>query len=161
MWGSPGDVEIRFAFWLGRLGAGTLDEPEAGTPADDEQRKYAAGNDNEGELHTAAAEHPEGHSSDDRAQPDNYSRRQGVRVPPGAANECPQQAAGKERPSRVSDAQQVGCLLVTAASNDRKDQDADHVHSNRWKDLHEPHTTLRPWLPQAIVTSPLLLRART
>ena len=44
---------------------------------------------------------------------------------------------------------------MAAASDDRKDQDADHVHRNRWKDLHEHHTTLRPWLPQPIVTSPL------
>ena len=83
-----------------------------------------------------------------------------VWVPPGASDQRPQEAAGEERPGGVSDTKEVGCLLVAAASDDRKDQDADHVHRNRWKDLHEPHTTLRPWLPQAIVTSPLL-RART
>ena len=44
---------------------------------------------------------------------------------------------------------------MAAASDNRKDRDADHVHRKRWKDLHEPHTTLRPWLPQPIVMSPL------
>jgi hypothetical protein len=145
---------------LGGLGAGTLNEPEAGTPTEDEQRQHDAGDNHEGQLYTGAREHPESHSSDDRAQPHSDPRGESVRVPPGASDQRPQKAAGEKRPRGVSDTEEVGCLLVAAASDDRKDQDADHIHRNRWKDLHEPHTTLRPWLPQAIVTSPLL-RART
>ena len=65
----------------------------------------------------------------------------------------PRQASGEKGPGSVCDAKQVRRFLVAAASDDRENQDADYVHSNRWKDLHEPHITLRPWLPQAIVTS--------
>ena len=70
-----GYVETRFVLGLGGFGAGALDQPEAGTPADDEQREDTAGDNDEGQLYTAAREHPERHSSDDGAQPDRDPRR--------------------------------------------------------------------------------------
>ena len=137
-----------------------LDEPEPGAPADEEQGKYEAGDENEGQLYAGAGEQPKSHSANNRAEPNRNPGGQGEWVPPGASEDRPNQAPGEKRPSGVRHAEQIGRLLVTTASDNRKHRDADHVHRNRWKDLHEPHTTLRPWLPQAIVTSPLL-RART
>jgi hypothetical protein len=60
-------VEVRFAFWLNGLGPGALDELEAGTPTEDEQRQHDAGNNDEGQLYAGAREHSKGHSSDDGA----------------------------------------------------------------------------------------------
>ena len=124
------------------------------------RREYAAGDKDEGQLYAGAGEQPKSHPAYDGAQPNRDPGCQREWVPPGAPDDRPNQAPGEKRPSRVRHAKQVGRLLVAAASDDRKDRDADHVHRNRWKDLHEPHTTLRPWLPQPIVMSPLR-RARS
>jgi len=136
-------------------GASVLDELESGAPAEKEQRQDAAGHDDERQTYPSAGEQPQGHADDDGAQPNCDARSQRERMPPGAPEKRPDQTPSEKRPSRVRHAQQVGRLLVAAASDDRKDQDADHVHRNRWKDLHEAHTTLRPWPPQPIVMSPL------
>jgi hypothetical protein len=138
----------------GRPGPGVLDEPEPGAPAYEEQGEHEAGDDDEGELYTGAGEQPKSHPTHDCAQPNRNPGGQRVGVPPGPPNDRPNQTPGQKRPSGVRHAKQVGRLFVAAASNDRKDRDADHVHRDRWKDLHEPHTTLRPWLPQPIVMSP-------
>ena len=76
-----------------------------------------------------------------------YGRRQ-VRPISGA-----EKAPGEEWPRRMCDAEKVVCLLVTTASDDRENQDADYVDSDRWQDLHDPHITLRPWLLQPIARS--------
>ncbi len=65
-------------------------------------------------------------------------------MPPRPANDRANEAPGEEWPGRLRNAKEIGSLLVAAASDDRKDQDADHIHSNRRKDPHDNHTTLRP-----------------
>jgi hypothetical protein len=82
-------------------------------------------------------------------------------MPPGPADDCARQASREERPGGVRNAKQVGGLLVAAASENGENQDADYVDSDRWQDLHDPHITLRPWLPQPIAMSrPWLTRRR-
>ena len=137
------------------IGASVLDELESGAPAEQEQRQDAAGHDDERQTYSSAREQPQGHAHHYGAQPDSHARFQREWVPPSAPEKRPDQTPSEKWPSRVRHAQQVGRLLVAAASDDRKYQDADHVHRNCRKDLHEPHTTLRPWPPQPIVMSPL------
>jgi hypothetical protein len=128
----------------GCLGAGVLNESQSGAPSDQEQRQYGAGNNDERQLHTSAGENPQRQAADDSPEPHCYPRFQSERVPPRPANDRANEAPGEEWPGRLRYAKEIGCLLVAAASDDRKDQDADHVHSNRRKDPHNNHTTLRP-----------------
>ena len=126
------------------LGAGVLNESQPGAPSDQEQRQYGAGNNDERQLHTRAGENPQRHAADDCAEPHCYPGFQSEWVPPRTANDRANEAPGEEWPGRLRYAKEIGYLLVAAASDDRKDQDADHVHSNRRKDPHNNHTTLRP-----------------
>ena len=83
------------------LNAGVLDEPEPGAPADEKQREYAAGNNDERQLHSSASEQPQSHAAYDGAEPYRHPGFQGEWVPPGASDDRSDQAPSKKRPSRV------------------------------------------------------------
>ena len=74
------------------------------------------------ELYTGAGEHPQSHPPMTVPSHTATPEFSGMGAARCAQVTVPRQAPGEERPSGVRDAKQVGCLLVTAASDDRKDQ---------------------------------------